>query len=124
MHIKSPFPPIPPLPHRNFHSVLFHQPPGNAIPTDLMLYVDPTAGQSSTVGQFIESVRDGATALAAPETVGGLGVYSISDLSDAIGAQTQTRARPTPASRQTDIIAILSPNCLVSQLGLWPKLDQ
>ena len=124
MHIKSPFPRIPTLPERNFHSVLFDQPPGNLSSRNHLLYIDALSGYSGhsyAIGHFIEEVRDGATALAAQEREGGLGVqldvgeYLVSDLDDTNAAQTQTclpASRLSPSPKET--VAILSPNCLVS----------
>jgi hypothetical protein len=88
MHVKSPFPPIPPLPERNFHSVLFEQPPGNATPRDHVQFIDALSGKTYTIGQFVELARDAATALAAPERDGGLGVQLVSDVADSFPRRT------------------------------------
>ncbi|TDL16556.1 acetyl-CoA synthetase-like protein [Rickenella mellea] len=88
--IKSPFPPVPPLPPLNFHTFLFQFPPGNGIPKDHTIHVDGLTGETRSVGQFLERVKDGATALTASISQGGLGIAPGSD----------------------EIVGILSPNSL------------
>lgn len=92
--IESPYPRVPPLPPANFHSWLFENPPANQLPKDHVLHVDGLTGDNRTFGQFLERIKDGATALAAPLSDDGLGVQ--------------------PGSNE--IVGILSPNCLVSRI--------
>lgn len=91
--LKSPYPPIPPMPPLNFHTMLFERPPGNTIPKDFVVHVDGITGETRTYGEFVERVRDCATAFVAPVSVGGLGVQPRGDV--------------------REIIALFSPNCMV-----------
>ena len=97
--VKSLFPPIPLVPPMNFHTFLFEVSPGKSIPRNHTVYIDGLTGEKWTLGEFIERVRDIATALVAPVEVGGLGVN-------------------LPGRETKEIVAILSPNCLVSFLLL------
>ena len=101
--IKSKFPGLPALPPMNVHTFMFESAPGNQVPDDHVLYVDGITGETRTRGQFIERVRDAATALAAHVADGGLGL--------SFGA---TGAPTIFASQPKELVAIFSPNCLVS----------
>ncbi|KAI5116270.1 hypothetical protein M0805_007719 [Coniferiporia weirii] len=91
-HLKSLFPPIPSLPPLNYHTLLLEGPPGNATPPDFVVHVDAISGEQRTFSQFVERVRDCATALAAPVDQGGLGVRYDGD--------------------EQEIIVLFSPNCM------------
>ena len=92
-YTKSPYPPIPELPPLNVHTLLFERPPGNTIPQDFVVHIDALTGEERTYGQFVERVRDCATALSAPVSQGGLDIRH--------------------DSTEKEIIALFSPNCLV-----------
>ncbi|EJD06537.1 acetyl-CoA synthetase-like protein [Fomitiporia mediterranea MF3/22] len=92
VYIKSPYPSVPELPPLNVHTLLFERPPGNTIPRDFVVHIDALTGEERTYGQFVERVRDCATALAAPVHQGGLCIRHDNDT--------------------TEIIALFSPNCL------------
>ncbi|KAH9950549.1 hypothetical protein B0H21DRAFT_819023 [Amylocystis lapponica] len=73
MIIKSPFPPVPPLPDQNVHDFIFTRPDA-ALAQDYVLHIDAATGHKRTSAEFRERVRDGATALGAPPSAGGLGL--------------------------------------------------
>ncbi|KAH9949803.1 hypothetical protein B0H21DRAFT_726036 [Amylocystis lapponica] len=62
---------IPPLPPLNVHDFLFRRPDVQNTP-DYLLYVDGVTGHKQTYRQFLQHVYDGATALCAPFSEGGL----------------------------------------------------
>ncbi|KAI0078256.1 amp dependent CoA ligase [Panus rudis PR-1116 ss-1] len=88
MHLKSLFPPVPPIPDQNIFESFFNNPvaelPGHT------LYIDAESKRQIKRKEFNERVRDGATALGAPVSKGGLG------LSDERG----------------DVVGIFSTNCI------------
>ncbi|KAI0785242.1 hypothetical protein C8Q75DRAFT_722835 [Abortiporus biennis] len=87
MYLKSLYPPLPPTPSEcNYHNLCFNSQTTQA---DYTLHVDGVTGQSRTKSEFYERIRDGATALGAPTTEGGLGLNG-----------------------QDDVVAIFSVNCL------------
>ena len=97
--IESPYPPIPPLPDMNYHTMTFDLPPGNAHPKDYIIHIDGLTGERRTYDEFYQRARDCATALSASRSQGGLGLN-----------YTDTRK---------DIVVIFSPNslvCIVSYL--------
>ncbi|KAL5526526.1 hypothetical protein ACEPAF_8250 [Sanghuangporus sanghuang] len=91
-NFSSPYPPIPALPPLNVHTLLFERPPGNTIPRDFVVHIDGLTGETRTYGQFVERIRDCATALATSVSQGGLGIRH-----DGL---------------EREIIAVFSPNCL------------
>ncbi|KAG2066899.1 acetyl-CoA synthetase-like protein [Suillus decipiens] len=88
MYYKSLFPNLPKVPGSNIHNFLFDRPDQEDWP-DYTLFVNVTTGQRHSFREFLECVRDGATALGADATQGGLGL------------------RP----ENGDIVGILSENC-------------
>ncbi|KAG1758291.1 hypothetical protein EDD22DRAFT_850150 [Suillus occidentalis] len=88
MYYKSLFPDLPKVPESNVHHLLFNRPDQREWP-DYTLFVNVATGQRRSFREFIERVRDGATALGADVTQGGLGL------------------RP----ENGDIVGILSENC-------------
>ncbi|KAG2123812.1 hypothetical protein DEU56DRAFT_983721 [Suillus clintonianus] len=88
MYHKSLFPDLPKVPESNVHHLLFNRPDQREWP-DYTLFVNVATGQRRSFREFIERVRDGATALGADVTQGGLGL------------------RP----ENGDVIGILSENC-------------
>ncbi|KAG2344422.1 acetyl-CoA synthetase-like protein [Suillus weaverae] len=88
MYHKSLFPDLPKVPESNVHHLFFNRPDQREWP-DYTLFVNVATGQRRSFREFIERVRDGATALGADVTQGGLGL------------------RP----ENGDIVGILSENC-------------
>lgn len=88
MYYKSLFPNLPKVPGSNIHHFLFDRPDQQDWP-DYTLFVNVPTGQRHSFREFLECVRDGATALGADVTQGGLGL------------------RP----ENGDIVGILSDNC-------------
>ncbi|KAG2749258.1 acetyl-CoA synthetase-like protein [Suillus brevipes Sb2] len=88
MYYKSLFPELPKVPESNVHHLLFNRPDQREWP-DYTLLVNVATGQRRSFKEFVERVRDGATALGADVTQGGLGL------------------RP----ENGDIVGILSENC-------------
>ncbi|KAG2362836.1 hypothetical protein BDR07DRAFT_1405854 [Suillus spraguei] len=73
MYYKSMFPDLPAVPEANVHHLFFNRPDQQAWP-DYTLYVNATTGERWSFRQFVERVRDGATALGADVEQGGLGI--------------------------------------------------
>ncbi|KAG1732677.1 uncharacterized protein EDB91DRAFT_1084707 [Suillus paluster] len=73
MHYKSLFPDLPKVPESNVHHLLFNRPDQKEWP-DYTLFVNAATGQQRSFREFIERVRDGATALGADVAHGGLGL--------------------------------------------------
>jgi hypothetical protein len=90
MYYKSMYPDLPVIPEANVHHLLLNRADQRDWP-DYTLYVNATTGEQRSFRQFIERVRDGATALGADVEQGGLGI--------------------SPGNGE--IVAILSENCLV-----------
>lgn len=88
MYLRSPYPPLPELPLTNYHNVLFAGTQQSDTP-DYVLHIDGITGETRTRSEFLERLYDGATALGAAKSVGGLGFTS------------------------NDVVGILSDNCLV-----------
>lgn len=95
MYHKSPFPDLPNVPETNVHHLLLNRPDQQEWP-DYTLLVDVATGQRRSFRNFVERVRDGATALGADVTQGGLGL------------------RP----ENGEIVGILSENCLVCYISI------
>ncbi|KAG2141977.1 hypothetical protein DEU56DRAFT_754928 [Suillus clintonianus] len=76
MYHKSLFPdlPVPKVPESNVHHLLCKRPDQREWP-DYTLFVNVAPGQRHWFGEFIERVHDGATALGADVTDGGLGLH-------------------------------------------------
>lgn len=83
------FPDLPVVPEANVHHLLFNRPDQQAWP-DYTLYVNATTGKRWSFRQFVERVRDGATALGTDIEQGGLGI----------------------SLEKGEIVGILSENCL------------
>lgn len=90
MLIKSPYPSPPPIPDANVHHYMFNT-AGAQHMKDYTLHIDAVTGHKRSWNEFRERVYDGATALEAPTSQGGLGI------SAAAG----------------DIVGIYSYNCMV-----------
>ena len=73
MYHKSLYPPLPQFPPQNVHNVLFNRPEQANWP-DYPLHVNAHTGASRSFRQFLEIVRDGATAMASDVEIGGLGI--------------------------------------------------
>lgn len=93
MYLKSPYPPLPPIPHENVHHYMFNTTASQDIP-DYTLHIDAISGRRRSWQEFRDRVYDGASALGAPLSQGGLGL-------DAANG---------------DIVGIYSHNCLVDHL--------
>ncbi|OCH91611.1 acetyl-CoA synthetase-like protein [Obba rivulosa] len=78
MYIKAELD-VPPLPPLNIHDLLFRRPDRVDIP-DYPLHVDGLTGRTRTYYEFLERVHDGATALSAPASEGGLGLQPEKDM--------------------------------------------
>lgn len=92
MHVKSAYPNVPPLPDTNAHLTLLRRPDQADWP-DYTFHIDPRTGKTCTFREFEERVKYAATALGAPVSQGGLGL----------------------SAKNSDIIGIMSHNCLVSK---------
>lgn len=102
MYHKSLFPDLPNVPESNVHHLLLNRPDQQEWP-DYTLFVDAATGQRRSFRKFVERVRDGATALGADVTQGGLGL------------------RP----ENGEIVGILSENCLVCYISIhWSTLKR
>ncbi|KAG1882793.1 hypothetical protein F4604DRAFT_1678286 [Suillus subluteus] len=73
MYHKSLFPDLPKVPESNVHHLLFNRPDQREWP-DYTLFVNIATGQRRSFREFVERVRDGATALGADVSQGGLGL--------------------------------------------------
>ncbi|KAG1732415.1 uncharacterized protein EDB91DRAFT_1302477 [Suillus paluster] len=73
MHYKSLFPDLPKVPESNVHHLLFSRPDQKEWP-DYTLFVNVATGRRCSFREFVERVRDGATALGADVAHGGLGL--------------------------------------------------
>ncbi|KAG0706265.1 hypothetical protein DFH29DRAFT_980527 [Suillus ampliporus] len=73
MYYKSLFPDLPKVPESNVHNLLFNRPDQKKWP-DYTLFVNAATGQRCSFREFVERVRDGATALGADVANGGLGL--------------------------------------------------
>lgn len=73
MYHNSLYPPPPDIPPQNIHNVLFNRPEQAHWP-DYTLHIDALTGQTRSFRQFLERVRDGATAMSADVDQGGLGI--------------------------------------------------
>ncbi|KAG2147409.1 uncharacterized protein EDB93DRAFT_1337359 [Suillus bovinus] len=74
MYYKSLFPDLPKVPESNIHHFLFDRPEQRAWP-DYTLFVNAATGQRRSFMEFVDRVRDGATALGADVVQGGLGLH-------------------------------------------------
>ncbi|KAJ3538651.1 hypothetical protein NM688_g6485 [Phlebia brevispora] len=79
VYLKSPYPSIPAIPDLNVHHALFNAPGQEKVP-DYVLYIDGLTGRKRTWFEFRDLVYDGATALAAPVSAGGLGLDGSRDI--------------------------------------------
>ena len=62
-----------PIPPQNIHNVLFNH-PEQAHRPGCILHINALSGQTRSFRQFLERVRDGATAMSADADQGGLGI--------------------------------------------------
>lgn len=91
MPLKSIYPDPPTPPEINVHEVLFRR-PDQAGWTDYTIHIDSTTGRKRSSREFLERVYDGATALGASVSQGGLGLRA----------------------EDGEMVGILSENCMVS----------
>lgn len=89
MYHKSLFPPLPQIPEQNVHHFLLDRQDQRSWP-DFTFQVDILTGQQRSFKEFLERVRDGATALGTNSKHGGLGILQ----------------------ENNEIVGILSENCL------------
>lgn len=73
MHHKSLYPPLPQIPPQNVHNILFNRPDQADWP-DYPLQVNALTRVSRSFREFLETVRDGATAMHSDVKLGGLGI--------------------------------------------------
>jgi acyl-CoA synthetase (AMP-forming)/AMP-acid ligase II len=73
MYHKSLFPDLPEVVESNVHNLILNRPDQREWP-DYTLFVNVATGQRRSFKQFVERVRDGATALGADVAQGGLGL--------------------------------------------------
>ncbi|KAG1722895.1 hypothetical protein EDB19DRAFT_1859208 [Suillus lakei] len=71
MYYRSFFPEMPKVPESNVHHLLFNRPDQREWP-DYTLFVNAATSQRLSFREFVDRVRDGATAMAADVTQGGL----------------------------------------------------
>lgn len=90
--VQSPYPAPPSVPNENIHHCLFNTPEQDKIP-DYVLHIDGLTGRQRTFYEFRDIVFDGAAALSAPVSSGGLGL-----------------------DPKRDIVGIFSHNCMVSNV--------
>ena len=72
-HIKSRFALPPPIPDENAHYAVFGE-PGQVYPSDFTAQIDAISGRTRSLYGLRQAVLEGATALAAPVSAGGLGL--------------------------------------------------
>jgi len=96
MYHKSLFPDPPKVPESNIHHLLFNRPDQQEWP-DYTLFVNAATAQRLSFREFVERVRDGATALSADVAQGGLGLRQ----------------------ENGELVAILSENCLVRCIPIF-----
>ncbi|KAF8188280.1 hypothetical protein K438DRAFT_1907465 [Mycena galopus ATCC 62051] len=78
MHIKSSFPPLPPLPEVNVNHVMFGRPDQAEWP-DYTIQIEEKTGRKRTYKEMINRIGLGATALGAKVSDGGLGLSGDGD---------------------------------------------
>ncbi|KAH0826137.1 hypothetical protein J3R83DRAFT_5550 [Lanmaoa asiatica] len=78
MYYKSLFPPLPQVPPQNAHNIFFKRPDQADWP-DYPLHVNALTGATRSFRQFLEIVRDGATAMGSDVKLGGLGIRAKND---------------------------------------------
>ncbi|KAF8887154.1 hypothetical protein BD779DRAFT_1672910 [Infundibulicybe gibba] len=110
MYIKSPYPNIPPLPTTNSHDIFFNQPEQAEWP-DYTVHIDSATGFKRTRREFNERVRDGATALGAPVSAGGLGLRG-GDHGEMIGIMSENAM--DYATLVHSLLVITTPFALIS----------
>jgi hypothetical protein len=96
MYYRSLFPDLPELVESNIHDLILNRPDQQAWP-DYTLFVNVVTGQRCSFREFVERVRDGATALGAEVAQGGLGL------------------RP----ENGELVGILSDNCPVRSIPIF-----
>lgn len=73
MHLKSKFPQPPRVPDANAHYAMFGL-PDYPQPEDFTVNIDAPSGRTRSYYELRQIIKEGATALAAPESAGGLGL--------------------------------------------------
>ncbi|KAJ7738346.1 hypothetical protein B0H16DRAFT_1570530 [Mycena metata] len=84
MHIKSSFPPLPPLPEVNVHHVMWGR-PDQADWEDFTIQIEEKTGRKRTFRELEKRVGLGATALGAKVSDGGLGLSGDSEIIGLLG---------------------------------------
>ncbi|KAJ7094701.1 hypothetical protein B0H15DRAFT_775750 [Mycena belliarum] len=83
MHVKSSFPPLPPLPEVNAHHILFGRPDqarwAQADWPDFTFQIEERTGRKRTFKEMVKSIGLGATALGGKVADGGLGLSGDAD---------------------------------------------
>jgi len=100
MHYASLFPPLPQVPEQNVHHILLGRPEQQSW-RNFTLQVDILTGERRSFREFLERVRDGATALETGTEHGGLEIRPEND----------------------EIVGILGENCLVRDPTSIPRND-
>ncbi|TFK68984.1 acetyl-CoA synthetase-like protein [Pluteus cervinus] len=108
MIIKSPFPDPPPLPETNVHNIFFNR-PEQAQWADFTLLIDAPTGKRRGYREFVERVRDAATALGAPVAEGGLGLRGEDEIVGIMSENSMDYIALVQAS-----LAITTPFALIS----------
>ena len=72
-HIKSKFPLPPPIPDANAHHAMFGN-PGEPLPVNFTVHIDMASSQRRSFHELRQRTLEGATALVAPTSAGGLGL--------------------------------------------------
>ncbi|KAG6376896.1 hypothetical protein JVT61DRAFT_924 [Boletus reticuloceps] len=99
MYYKSHYPPLPQIPPQNVHNILFHRPDQADWP-DYPLHVDPLTGASRSFRQFLETVRDGATAMGTDLNLGGLGIRAENgEIVGVLSENSMVFLSPTPMTQ-------------------------
>lgn len=104
VYFTSRYPLPPPVPDANIHELMFNAPTGLPVP-DYDLHVDIATGRKRTFYEFKELIRDGATALAAPISIGGLGISAQKRDMVGIYSHNSMVSKLTPPSAWTDSIS-------------------
>ena len=73
MHLKSPYPDVPPQPNVNAHDYFFNR-PGQDAWANFTVHIDVETGEEVMYVDFLERIRDLATGLDTSVDEGGLGI--------------------------------------------------
>ncbi|KAG1735173.1 hypothetical protein EDB19DRAFT_1910741 [Suillus lakei] len=104
MYHKSLFPDLPKFPESNVHHLIFNRPDQQEWP-DYTLFVNVATGQRHSFGEFLEHVCDGATALGADMTQGGLGLRP--ENGELVGILRLCSSAAFPTGNHSPVCAVL-----------------